>query len=439
MGALLVVGVLPARAQTADIASIMARMQEIITEMQSLQAEFAELSDSLGAGNSAATPSTAAAPSGSVLGAATTVLQQEAVYGETNDTILKIQTLLATDPLIYPDGITSGFYGPKTQDAIRNLQARFGMDPVGVVGPSTAALIMEYFVAYPGGSYPSDVLQSRPSTRTGAEQSAAPTTAPAPTPAASTPTVSDNPIDRIFLNRDDDETLVRVTLVDGGAFGLITDTRDEEELIEAIAERGDIAERYVAAVIDMGDLRNSRQRDDDDDEDEEYDEDDADDAIDDARNAVRDARNAIRDAEDMGVDEDDLEDAQARYEDARDELDDAEDDFDDNDYSDAYRNAERATELAEEAIEMAEDESEIDEDMADDMLDDADDAIDDADDAIDRARANGDDVDDAEELLEDAKNELDDAEDDFDDEDWEDAYEKAERAIELAEEAEDAL
>jgi peptidoglycan hydrolase-like protein with peptidoglycan-binding domain len=430
MGALLVVVALPVRAQTPDIAAIMARMQEIITEMQSLQAEFAALSESIGTDSTAPAGSNAPAPAGSVLGAATTVLQEEAVYGNDNDTIARIQTLLATDPLIYADGRVTGFFGPLTEEALKNLQARFGMDPVGVVGPSTAELLMEYFVAYPGGSYPSDVLSARVTARAAGAQTSAPTPAPAPAETTS----ADNPIERIYLTRDDDETLVRVTLKAGGAFGLIANTRDEDALIEAIAERGNIAERYVAEKIDMGEMGNTRSRESEDDQ--EYDEDDAEDMLDEARNAIRDARAAIRAARDI---DGDIEEADERYDEARDEFERAEEDFDDEDWDDAYKNAEDALELAEKAEDLAKDAAEIDEDTAEDMIDKADDAIDDAEDRIDAARDDGDDVDEAEGLLNDAKNKLDDAEEDFDDEDWEDAYERAKRAKELAEEAEDAL
>lgn len=354
MGVLCVVVAMPARAQTADIAAIMERMQEIISEMQALQSEFADLSGSIGVDTAGSSDSSSpVAPTGSVLGAATSVLQQEAVYGATNDSIEKIQTLLATDPLIYPDGITSGFFGPKTQAAIRNLQARFGMDPVGVVGPSTATLLMEYFVAYPGGGYPRDVLQSRPSAS--APTTPTPSATSADTDTASEPTadLGPNPIDRVYLNREDDETIVRVTLTDGGAFGLISDSRNEDDLIAAIAERGDIDEAFVAAVIDMSDIGGSRGRSNDDEND---DEDAAEDAIEDAEDALDDADDAIDEAEE---DDEETEYAEDLLKAAEDLLEAAEEAFDEEDY-------EEAIELAEEAEDKAEDaEDAIGEDRSD--------------------------------------------------------------------------
>lgn len=423
MGIALCVVALPAQAQTTNISAIVERMEAIIAEMQALQSEFQSLSGQL----SADVPSSSegSQPSGAVLGAATNVLQEEAVYGNTNATIEKIQTLLATDPLIYPDGITSGFFGPKTREAIRNLQSRFGMDPVGVVGPSTSELIMEYFVAYPGGQYPDDVLQSRPTARVaGAQTSTGTDDTPATTP---TPSNTATPIDEIYLHRDSGETVIRVVFKDGDATGLAITSTDEDDIVEAIADKTGVSEAQVRVALDMSELKPARGDD--------YDEDDADEMIEDAEAAIDDAEEAIEDAEDDGKD---VDEAEELLDEAKEELEDAEDAFDDEDYDEAYEHAEEAEELAEEAEDEAED-SEYDEDEVEEMIEDAEDAIDDAEEAIEEAEDNGDDVDEAEELLEEAEDALDDAEEAFDDGDYEDAYEYAEEAIELAEEAEDEL
>jgi peptidoglycan hydrolase-like protein with peptidoglycan-binding domain len=431
MGLLLVA--MPAQAQTSDVRAIIERMQAIIADMQALQAEFESLQTELSGATVASTPApNGEAPSGSVLGAATSVLQEEAVYGNTNDTITRIQTLLATDPLIYADGTVSGFFGPKTQEAIRNLQARFGLDPVGVVGPATSELLMEFFVAYPGGSYPDDVLQSRPTARVlGAMATATSEPDQAPAPVASTPARTDvsTPIREIHLTRDDGETVIRVVMKEGGGIGLAIESKDEDDIVEAIAEKVRVTEAQVRAVLDMSDIVRSRS-------DSDYDDDDVDDAIRKAKDAIHDAEDAIDDAD---ADGEDTDEAEELLEEAEEKLDDARDDLDDRDYDDAYENAREAEDLAEEAEEEARGGSSSSRSDARRAMAAAQDAIDEADEEIDDADDDGEDTDEAEELLEEAEDKLDDARDAYEEGDYDEAVEDAEEAEELAKDAEDEV
>ena len=71
------------------------------------------------------------------------VLMSELNPGVRNDEVMDLQKLLAQDPTIYPDGIVSGFYGPKTTAAVKKFQARYGLPTVGRVGPATMQKINE--------------------------------------------------------------------------------------------------------------------------------------------------------------------------------------------------------------------------------------------------------------------------------------------------------
>lgn len=42
---------------------------------------------------------------------------------------------------VYPEGQITGYYGPLTARAVARLQAQYGLDPVGVFGPQTRALV----------------------------------------------------------------------------------------------------------------------------------------------------------------------------------------------------------------------------------------------------------------------------------------------------------
>ncbi|MDP3799926.1 MAG: peptidoglycan-binding domain-containing protein, partial [bacterium] len=44
---------------------------------------------------------------------------------------------------IYPEGTVSGFYGPKTTAAVKKFQTKYGLNPVGRVGPATMAKLNE--------------------------------------------------------------------------------------------------------------------------------------------------------------------------------------------------------------------------------------------------------------------------------------------------------
>jgi peptidoglycan hydrolase-like protein with peptidoglycan-binding domain len=61
--------------------------------------------------------------------------------GSSNANVTALQTFLATNPLVYPAGLVTGFYGPMTQTAVAQFQIAYGLPPVGNVGPATLARI----------------------------------------------------------------------------------------------------------------------------------------------------------------------------------------------------------------------------------------------------------------------------------------------------------
>jgi hypothetical protein len=321
----------PVGAQAATAAESLARMDVVIAEMQKLRAEFALL---VRGGTTVSALSI-----GSVLGAsASSILTDDLSVGVTNESITKIQTLLATDEEIYADGTVSGFFGPKTQEAVRNFQVRFGLDPVGVVGPSTKAILEAFMAKYPNDTYPIDVLKgSVPQVATTIPTAPSPTspvvTMPIPTPTGKTVT-------SISLDGEDDEVLVTSRNSDGTRNrDLILYPDDEEDLVSLIASKLKISEALVESLADLDDANLGRSSKDE--------EEDADDALSDADDAISEAEDAIEEAEDDG---DDVSDAKDVLDEAYDALDEAEDAFDEEEYEDAIELAEEAADLAEEAI-----------------------------------------------------------------------------------------
>lgn len=59
--------------------------------------------------------------------------------GTTNSDVSRLQQLLAQDPVIYPEGLVTGYFGPATERAVKRFQAKYGIDQVGRVGPATRA------------------------------------------------------------------------------------------------------------------------------------------------------------------------------------------------------------------------------------------------------------------------------------------------------------
>ena len=72
----------------------------------------------------------------------------------TNADVKRLQTLLATDSALYPEGITSGYFGSLTKAAVGRFQMKYDLvtsasdSGYGYVGPKTRAKLQEVY----GGS-----------------------------------------------------------------------------------------------------------------------------------------------------------------------------------------------------------------------------------------------------------------------------------------------
>jgi peptidoglycan hydrolase-like protein with peptidoglycan-binding domain len=66
-------------------------------------------------------------------------LTAQAGIGSKGTNVSNLQTFLASNPMIYPEGLVTGYYGGLTAQAVRNFQLYYGIDQVGNVGPITLA------------------------------------------------------------------------------------------------------------------------------------------------------------------------------------------------------------------------------------------------------------------------------------------------------------
>lgn len=67
--------------------------------------------------------------------------------GAQGSDVVTLQKILATDRTIYPEGLTTGFYGEKTKEAIKRLQQKFGLEVTGELDEKTKELINKILTA----------------------------------------------------------------------------------------------------------------------------------------------------------------------------------------------------------------------------------------------------------------------------------------------------
>lgn len=69
------------------------------------------------------------------------ILNRELQLGMSGSDVSSLQTFLAIDPTIYPQGLVTGYFGFLTKSAVANFQTRNGISAVGRVGPATLPVL----------------------------------------------------------------------------------------------------------------------------------------------------------------------------------------------------------------------------------------------------------------------------------------------------------
>ncbi|MEK9171990.1 MAG: peptidoglycan-binding domain-containing protein, partial [Patescibacteria group bacterium] len=135
LGLVFVVPLVLGGASTANAATageLQAQIQALRQKTQTLQAQLA---------------SSRAPASGAIT--LTNTLRRGSTNAATNGEVSRLQQFLAQDKAIYPEGLVTGYFGPKTQRAVQLFQGTQGVvsygSPAttgyGVVGPQTRAKI----------------------------------------------------------------------------------------------------------------------------------------------------------------------------------------------------------------------------------------------------------------------------------------------------------
>ena len=80
------------------------------------------------------------------------MITRQLTYGMTAQDVKTLQTWLSLDKEVYPEGITSGFFGPLTLQAVQRFQLKYHVvdspssQGYGVVGPATRAELLEFYL-----------------------------------------------------------------------------------------------------------------------------------------------------------------------------------------------------------------------------------------------------------------------------------------------------
>ena len=61
--------------------------------------------------------------------------------GSRGGEVTQLQTFLASNNSIYPQGLVTGYYGSLTSSAVEQFQLRYGLEADGIVGPRTRAVM----------------------------------------------------------------------------------------------------------------------------------------------------------------------------------------------------------------------------------------------------------------------------------------------------------
>jgi hypothetical protein len=131
MASFVLLGPVATYAQTSSTTPS-AQIQSLLTQIQNLQAQVKAMQDLQTQIKTAQT------------GVKNTLsLIRNLREGMSGDDVAALQTILASDPTIYPQGNVSGYYGKLTSEALKKFQKKHGIEAVGYAGPKTLKKLNE--------------------------------------------------------------------------------------------------------------------------------------------------------------------------------------------------------------------------------------------------------------------------------------------------------
>ncbi|MDP3799871.1 MAG: peptidoglycan-binding protein [bacterium] len=129
--------------QTALIAQLQKQIQQLLSQIQTLQKEVTELKTETGIQTPPISPLSPLTPFSETKEVELPEFTRSLSLGTRGDDVRKLQEFLARDKEIYPEGLATGFFGPKTVEAVKRWQKKNKLDAVGIVGSKTIAKFKE--------------------------------------------------------------------------------------------------------------------------------------------------------------------------------------------------------------------------------------------------------------------------------------------------------
>lgn len=135
-------------AATAPMGNNAALIAQIQAQLTSLIAQLKAMVGDMIAQGKYVSPALMAFAPGNSATAATAKITQGWSFGQTGNEVKIIQTILAKDSSVYPEGLVTGYFGASTLAAVQKFQLKYGIAQsgdtgFGIVGPVTISKLNE--------------------------------------------------------------------------------------------------------------------------------------------------------------------------------------------------------------------------------------------------------------------------------------------------------
>lgn len=118
-----------AQPTTPPPTDLQAKIQDLLNQIAALKAQILLLIQNANNGGTTPPPTaTSTPPMGCAFG-------RDLEFGDEGDDVRELQRNLSSDPNIFPPGLITGFFGERTQEALKKFQEKFGI--VGASGTTT--------------------------------------------------------------------------------------------------------------------------------------------------------------------------------------------------------------------------------------------------------------------------------------------------------------